>query len=281
MRQCTTMLKYLEPLDWLPTAEELPECDGQPVDSELQERLATLLSYILAGVFKDRSDWFFGIDMGLYYNPDEPPVAPDGFLSIGVESVKSESLRPSYVLWEEKGIVPQFVLEVVSKKYRAEYTTKKDLYQSLGVLYYIVYNPLRKRKNTLEVYRLVEGQYVPVIGNPVWMPEIGLGIGKERHNHQGRDREWLFWYNENNERYPTPQEQIEREYQESQKAKQQSKLARKQARQAEREAQQAQQENQKAQQNVQRINEQLTLEKSRSQKLADRLRQLGIDPDEI
>lgn len=275
------MLKYLEPLDWLPTAEELPECDGQPVDSELQERLATLLSYILSGIFKDRSDWFFGIDMGIYYSPDEPPIAPDGFLSIGVESVKSESLRPSYVLWEEKGIIPQLVLEVVSKKYRGEYSTKKALYQNLGVLYYVVYNPLRRRKNTLEVYRLIQGQYVPVIGNPVWMPEIGLGIGKERHNHQGRDREWLFWYDEQNTRYPTPQEQIEQEYQQAQQAKQQAQQAKQQARQAEQEARQAEQEARQAEQEARLMAEKLDQAQMRSEKLADRLRAMGLNPDEI
>ena len=247
------MLKYLEPLDWLPTAEDLPESDGKPVDSELQRLLADLLRTMLAGIFKDRADWFFGIDMGIYYNPDMPPVVPDGFLSIGVESVKTENLRLSYVLWEEKGIIPQFVLEVVSKKYRNEYSAKKDLYRSLGVLYYIVYNPLRRIKNTLEVYRLVEGQYVPVIGNPVWMPELGLGIGKERHKHQGRDREWLFWYDEKGDRYLTPDEQIDEKQQQVQQAKQQAKV----------------------------IQEELDQEKVRSQKFADRLHQLGINPDEL
>ena len=28
------MLKYLEPLDWLPTADDLPESDETSVDSE-------------------------------------------------------------------------------------------------------------------------------------------------------------------------------------------------------------------------------------------------------
>ncbi|MCY7408356.1 MAG: Uma2 family endonuclease [Alkalinema sp. CAN_BIN05] len=247
------MLKYLEPLDWLPTAEDLPESDEKPVDSELQRLLADLLRNMLAGIFKGRTDWFFGIDMGVYYSPDEPAIAPDGFLSIGVKSVKTKGLRTSYVLWEDDGVIPQFILEVVSKSYRGEYTTKKDLYQNLGVLYYVVYNPIRRRKNTLEVYRLVQGQYVPVIGNPVWMPEIGLGIGKDEYTHQDRDREWLFWYNEKGDRYLTPDEQIDEKQQQVQQAKQQAKL----------------------------IQEELDQEKVRSQKFADRLHQLGINLDEL
>jgi Uma2 family endonuclease len=210
------MLKYVEPLDWLPTAEELPDSDDTPVDNELQELAPTILKAVLAYLWKDRTDWFFGIDMGIYYNPDEPPIVPDGFLSIGVESVKSENLRSSYVLWEEQGILPQLVLEVVSKKYRREYSGKKDFYEQLGILYYVVYNPLRRRKPSLEVYKLIQGHYLPVIGNPVWLPELSLGIGKERQIYQGREREWMFWYDQQGHRYLLPEELLEREKAKSQ-----------------------------------------------------------------
>jgi Uma2 family endonuclease len=249
------MLKYLEPLDWLPTAEDLPCSDETPVDSEIQESLPTLLKFILATIFADRNDWFFAIDMGLYYNPEVPPVVPDAFLSLGVDHVKpgQDNLRPSYVLWEEKGIVPQFVLEVVSQNYRGEYNAKKDLYEQLGVLYYVVYNPIRKRKPSLEVYRLVNGKYLPVIGNPVWMPEIGLGIGKERHTHHGINREWMFWYDEDGKRYLTPQEVAAEERQKAIEFKSQ----------------------------VDEFKSQVESEQARSQRLADRLRELGINPDEI
>ena len=254
------MLKYLEPLDWLPTAEDLPESDEKPVDSELQRLVADLLRNMLAGIFKGRTDWFFGIDMGVYYSPDEPEIAPNGFLSIDVKSVKTKELRTSYGLWEEDGVIPQLILEVVSKSYRGEYTSKKDLYRNLGVLYYVVYNPIRRRKNTLEVYRLVQEQYVPVIGNPVLMHEIGLGIGKDEYTHQDSDREWLFWYDEKGDRYLTPDEQIYEKHQQVQQAKQQT---------------------QQAKQQTKLIQEELDQEKVRSQKFADRLRQLGINLDEL
>jgi hypothetical protein len=37
------MLKYVEPLDWLPTAEDLLDSDETPVDNELQELVPTLV----------------------------------------------------------------------------------------------------------------------------------------------------------------------------------------------------------------------------------------------
>jgi Uma2 family endonuclease len=237
-------LKYLEPLDWLPTAEDLANYTQNPGRSELEDRIPNLLSLLLADIFAGRSDWFFGIDMALYYSPDEPPIVPDGFLSIGVDRVKAENLRLSYVLWEEKGILPQLAIEVVSKKYRGEYSTKKAFYQTLGIPYYVIYNPRRRVKPTLEIYQLVNGQYIQMVGNRVWIPEIGLGIGKETLTYQEHHREWLFWYNEAGDRYPTPQERADKE---CQRADQQQDRA------------------DRAEQQLQR--------------LADRLRALGIDPD--
>jgi Uma2 family endonuclease len=268
------MLKYLEPLDWLPTAEDLPDSDETPVDNELQELAPTLLKLILSMIWADRTDWFMGIDMGLYYSPDEPPIVPDAFISLGVESVKSEDLRSSYVLWEEKGILPQLALEVVSTKYRGEYSTKKALYEQLGVLYYVVYNAKRKRKPTLEVYKLIQGKYLPMVGFPLWMPELQLGLGKERRSFQGRDREWLFWYDAAGDRYLMPDERIaaaetRTAEAETRTAEAETKIAEAETKTAEAETRTAEAETRAGQAEV------------RLQQLADRLRELGIDPGVI
>jgi hypothetical protein len=74
--------------------------------------------------------------------------------------------------------------------------------------------------------------------NPFWMPEIGLGIGYERGDYSGLTRDWLYWYTEDNQRYPTPEEQIK-----------QGQI-------------------------------QIDRERNRANKLAAKLRLLGIDPDE-
>ncbi len=227
-----------------PTAEDLLESDETPVDSELQERLPNLLALILADIWAGKLGWFFGIDMALYYSPSKPAIVPDAFLSLGVDRIKDENLRLSYVVWQENNILPQLALEVVSRTYRGEYSSKKELYRSLDVLYYVIYNSRRRRKPTLEVHKLVDGNYVQVLGQPeqghwVWMPEIGLGIGKERFAYQDVTRDWLFWYDEAGVRYPTPQERAEQE--------------RKRAEQAQ----------------------------ERVLRLGDRLRELGIDPDAL
>ncbi len=196
--------------DGLPSAEELPDSDGKPVDSELQELIPGLLKAILLDLWNDRPNWLFGIDMGFYYHPDKSAIEPDCLLSLGVEEIDDECLRSSYVLWDEK-VIPLFALEIVSKTPGREQTKKLEIYRSIGILYYLVYAPLRKRKARFQLYKLIDGEYVLQSDGqqPYWMPEIGLAIGAEQQLHRRSQREWLFWYDRDNLRYPTPTERAE------------------------------------------------------------------------
>jgi Uma2 family endonuclease len=200
--------------DGLPTAEDLPCSDDKPVDSELQELIPGLLKAILLDLWRDRTDWLFSIDMAFYYKPKDKStnVAPDGLLSLGLKSPPDENLRSSYVLWDEK-VIPQFALEIVSKTAGREYTAKFKIYQSIGILYYLVYSPLSKKKARFQLYQLIDGEYVLQSdgSKPYWMPEIGLGIGAENQSYGNNQREWLYWYDENGVRYPTPMERAEAE----------------------------------------------------------------------
>ena len=220
----TAMLNYDLP-SYLPSAEELPDSDETPVDNELQELIPGLLKSILLIIWAERMDWFFGIDMAVYYDPKESPIVPDAFLSLGVERFYDEELRPSYVLWDEN-VVPIFALEIVSPTYRQEYSDKLATYEKIGVLYYVIYSSRRRRKPRLEVYKLVNGKYVRPSQYPVWMPEINLGIGCERGNYSGVTREWLYWYDAQGKRYLTPEERVKQEVQRAEAEAQRSqKLA--------------------------------------------------------
>ncbi|WP_353259395.1 DUF874 family protein [Prochlorothrix hollandica] len=103
--------------------------------------------------------------------------------------------------------------------------------------------------DALEVYRLEAGVYRRIAGDPVWMPEVGLGIGCVQGELQGRQREWLAWFNELGVAYPLVQERAEQERQR-----------------AEQERQRAEQERQRAEQ-----------ERQARLRLLDQLRQMGID----
>ncbi len=219
----------------LPSAADLPDSDDTPVDNELQNLIPNLLEAMLAWAWAERQDWFFGVDMGIYYAPKQPAVVPDGFLSLGVERFVGEEGRLSYVFWEEENVAPILALEVVSKTYGGEYERKKEIYADLGILYYAIYRPnprAHRQRQALEVYRLVDSSYEKLKGEPVWLPEIGLSLGRERGTYLGREREWLYWYDANGTRLLVPEE-----------------LARQ--------------------------------ESARANKLADKLKELGIDPDTL
>ncbi len=221
----------------LPTAEDLPDSDETPVDNELQNDIPNILLNLLIGIWRDSQDWFWGIDMCIYYEPntEEPEksksIVPDGFLALGVNPRPNQGGRLSYVLWQER-ILPILALEVISKKYNGEYDLKLQKYQDLKILYYVIYNPLSGRKGlyknhqSLEVYKLIHGKYelMPSVsllqegGQVVWMPEVGLGIGCERGARGDWEREWVYWYDRNCVRYPTAEERADQAELEKQQA---------------------------------------------------------------
>jgi Uma2 family endonuclease len=199
-------------LQQLPTTEELPCSDDTPVDNEDQNLLPNLLLLLLTSLWSERLDWYFGVDMAIYHTTgisSNVPVVPDGFLSVGVERKKGGKSRRSYATWEESGVVPIFVLEMVSHKPGEEYDENLAIYANLGVLYYLVYNPEFWRRDghqPFEFYKLNNGKYQLQIGEPYWMPEVGLGIGRYQGFIGGLPQEILTWYDERGERHLNPEE---------------------------------------------------------------------------
>ncbi|MDY6936367.1 MAG: Uma2 family endonuclease [Cyanobacteriota bacterium] len=211
----------------LPTSAELPCSDETPVDNEDQNFIPNFLLFLLEFIWASRNDWFFGVDMGVYHTTGANhliPVVPDGFLSLGVERRKGGGSRSSYVMWEEEEVAPILALEVVSQTPGGEYDKKEEIYARLGVLYYVIYNPhysQRDRHQPLEIYRLVNGTYRLQIGEPFWMPEIGLGIGRGIRDFAGVRREVLYWWDDRDRRYLASEEAEQQARQELETARQQ------------------------------------------------------------
>jgi Uma2 family endonuclease len=242
----------------LPNVDELRDSDDTPVDNEDQNLLPNVLLCLLKTIWADRQDWYFGVDMGVYHTTGEHPkvpVVPDGFLSLGVERRKEGKQRRSYVTWKEDNIVPRLVLEMVSWCPGEEYDEKLEIYRNLGVLYYVIYNPefwRRDGHHPFEMYKLIDGQYQLQLGEPYWMPEVGLGIGRFRSPYLGGPEEGLGWFDAQGQRYLLPEEKAEQERQR-----------------ADQEAQRADAERQRA-----------DAEQQRAERLAARLRELGEDPNQ-
>jgi Uma2 family endonuclease len=234
----------VDPHRILPTSDELPCSDDTPVDNEDQNFIPNLLLFLLESIWASRNDWFFGADMGVYHTTGVSPlvpIVPDGFLSLGVERRKGGESRKSYVLWEENNVAPILALEVVSLTPGGEYEEKLDIYANLGVLYYVIYNPRYWRRDghqPFEVYKWINKTYQQQIGEPFWMPELGLGIGRGLYTSGPVQREVLYWFDAAGQRFQTAEER-------------------------------ASAQEQRAEQ-----------ERQRADRLAERLRQMGINPDE-
>ncbi|KAF3887747.1 MULTISPECIES: Uma2 family endonuclease [Nostocales] len=199
----------------LPSTNQLACSDDTPVDNEDQNFLPNVLLFLLNSIWAKRLDWFFGVDMAIYHTTgvnSRVPVVPDGFLSLGVERKKGGKSRRSYAVWEEKEIVPILTLEIVSQTPGGEYDEKLDIYAKLGVLYYVIYNPeywQRDQHQPFEVYKLIDGNYQLQIGEPYWMPEVGLGIGRYQATVAGIQQQLLSWYDKKGDRYLTAEERAE------------------------------------------------------------------------
>ena len=163
---------------------DLPYEDGVPLESSWHLDAMYLLIEILRYYWQDRLDVYIGGNMFVYFDPDQDKRrnfrGPDFFV---VKGVKDNTPRKSWVVWEEEGLTPDFVIELASET-TAEFDVgaKKKIYeQELRTPEYVVYNPVTEK---LRGWRLVGGRYVPVAPDPqgwLWCEELGLWLGTVEH----------------------------------------------------------------------------------------------------
>ena len=71
-----------QPLESLPSTDDLPCSDETPVDNEEHNLLPNLLLLSLASLWSTRMDWYFAVDMALHHPTGispKVPVVPDAF----------------------------------------------------------------------------------------------------------------------------------------------------------------------------------------------------------
>ncbi len=118
-----------------------PDSDGQPMaDNTLQFQWIVTIKEGLEVVFRDRPDVFVAGDL-LWYPVEGDPttrMAPDAMVAFG----RPKGYRGSYRQWEEGGVAPQVVFEVLSPGNRAGKIRRKlEFYERHGVQEYYIYDP--------------------------------------------------------------------------------------------------------------------------------------------
>jgi Uma2 family endonuclease len=118
-----------------------PERDGQPMsDNTLQFRWIVTIKENLELLFIDRPDVFIAGDLLWYPIAGDNKIrqAPDAMVVIG----RPKGDRGSYRQWEEGGIAPQVVFEILSPGNRLKEMHRKLMfYQQYGVKEYYIYDP--------------------------------------------------------------------------------------------------------------------------------------------
>ncbi len=123
------------------SAIEYPTSDGKPMaDNTLQFRWIVTIKEELDFLFRDHLDVFIAGDL-LWYAVEGDPTqrkAPDIMVAFG----RPKGERGCYMQWEEDGIAPQVVFEILSPGNRAGEMERKFLfYQEFGVEEYYIYDP--------------------------------------------------------------------------------------------------------------------------------------------
>ncbi|MEO0457644.1 MAG: Uma2 family endonuclease [Cyanobacteria bacterium P01_A01_bin.114] len=263
------------PQTTLPTMYDLPSEDpNEPgLPDEFHDIQPQLLSRTLRVAEYSADQIFCGSDLNLYYDPATNGYKrPDWFTVLGVPRLyEGEDMRSSYVIWQEK-VVPAVVVELLSGgterddlgPYAESATTGKALlpkptplsadnappskwqvYENvLKIPNYVVYSRFTHR---LRYFRHLDGrlreQPLSQTNPLLWIPEIKLGLGFWSGEFEGVERLWLRWCDEDGNWVPTDTEQ-ERQRAESAEA-------------------------------------QLAEERRQREQLLAKLREQGIDPDEL
>ena len=301
----------------LPTMYDLPsEYPEEPgLPDEFHEFQPQLLRETCRVSTYPADDVFIGTDLNVYYDSRHPlwHKRPDWFLVLGVPRSKSiEELRWSYVVWQE-GVDPFLVMELLSPGTEDEDLGhslreinqppgKWEIYERiLRVPYYVIFD---RYENNLRLFQLTGIQYqeLDLTDNRYWFEELGLGLGIWEGTYEEATGPWLRWYGGSDQWIPSLAEAAEqadqRAEQANQRAQQEAQRAEQEARRAEQAKQQAEQETQRAQQEAQRAqqaNQQAEQANQRAQqeaqraeqeaqraaKLAEQLRSLGINPDQL
>jgi hypothetical protein len=148
----------------------------------------------------------------------------------------------SYMIWEY-GKPPEVMIEIVSNKIGGEDDVKLRTYARMGVAYHVIYDPTTQLSDqVLRLYELRPTDYV-ALAEP-WLPGVELGLMLWQGKFEDREDTWLRWCNREGQLLLAGTERAEQERQRAE----QEQSARQQAEQ-------------------------------QAQRLAEWLRELGIDPD--
>ncbi|WP_204105994.1 MULTISPECIES: Uma2 family endonuclease [Spirulina sp. CCY15215] len=190
----------------LPDHTQLPCEDGTFVKNFQEHPQSILLTESIWGklqeIHPDRQ-FCIGQDSGIYWRITEPPQkgaeAPDWFYVPNVSPTLEGKIRRSYVLWQEL-VAPLIAIEFVSgngaeERDKTPYQGKFWVYEkAIRIPFYGIYE---EKKASLEMYHLIAGKYQLMFPNErghYVIEEMGVELGIWQGIYKNMDLPWLRWW---------------------------------------------------------------------------------------
>ena len=264
----------------LPDHKQLPESDGAFVKNFQEHPQSIVLTSSIAPVLQKLHPdgrYCIGQDSGIYWRLMEPPEkgaeAPDWFYVPNVSPLLDGEYRRSYVLWKEF-IAPLIAIEFVSGSGAEERdatppseTEKAGKFwvyeQAIRIPFYVIFDGFR---DNLEAYHLLDGRYAKMQPNQrghYAIAPMGVELGLILENGVS----WLRWWDESGNLLLTGDERAVQ----AEAIADQQKLIADQERLAKQQADAILAQATLAQQQLEQ----------KAQRLAERLRALGYDPEDV
>jgi Uma2 family endonuclease len=178
--------------------EELVETDGVPLDSDWHRLEIGLLAESVKQWLREQTDYYIGGNMFIYYRVKglrrRRFRGPDFFF---VKGASRTPIRRYWVVWDEGGLYPNTIIELLSPSTAKEdLTTKKEIYERVfRTPDYFCYDPDTQQ---LQGWRLNKRKrYEPLVPNDrgwLWSMELGLWVGTWTGKYQGDEATWLRFY---------------------------------------------------------------------------------------
>jgi len=251
------------------------ESDEPPLESSLHLQQMLLLIQCLNWWWRDINkinNYFVAGNMTVYYSPRQIKTkdfrGPDFFLVLDTENRE----RNSWVVWEEGGKYPNLIIELLSPSTAStDKGLKKQIYQDIfRTPEYFWFNP-----QNLEFagFILFGGTYQPIEPNPqglLWSQQLNLYLGV----HDGKLRYFL----PEGQLMLTPEEYGVQQTQLAEEANQSSEEESKLAEEAKERAQKANELGEEAKQRGEEAKQRVEKATESAEQLADKLRELNIEP---
>ena len=242
----------------LPDHTALPSEDGSFAESFQELPQSMLLTGAIWPILQQRHpdrQFLIGQDSGIYWRFTEPyldgAVAPDWFYIPDVSPTLNGESRQSYVMWYEP-LPPLIVIEFATETNGKERDTtpfqgKFWIYEKvIRPAYYAIYE---LKGACIDVYQLVAGRYqqlTPDAQGHLYMEHLDLALGIWHGKYMNMTLPWLRWWDAKGQLVLLPEEWL----------------------------------NQKATHSQQMVKASTEVT-DRINRMAEKLRSLGIDPDTI